>query len=195
MTAYSTAVGPSSAFRMCCTLANIFFTTDPLSGVSTGSASADPTSSCFPRREELALNGNQRPSLAFPGLRLALESWPSLRQPGDPRAAWLGDDVPPGPGAAEVPHATANANNTRTALRVDELGKAVLEFPQSDVVDLQRQTQVVGDIAGLVGTYREQVTRELSILAREGLLSKQRRGLLIHDVARLKRLVDEVGAV
>jgi len=51
------------------------------------------------------------------------------------------------------------------------------------------------DIAGLVGTYREQVTRELSILAREGLLSKQRRGLLIHDVARLKRLVDEVGAV
>jgi CRP-like cAMP-binding protein len=50
------------------------------------------------------------------------------------------------------------------------------------------------DIASQVSTYREQVTRELSALVKAGLLAKDRRALVVLDVARLGRLVDEVRA-
>lgn len=48
------------------------------------------------------------------------------------------------------------------------------------------------DIASQVSTYREQVTRELSALTKQGLLVKEGTGLVLTDVARLQRMVEEV---
>jgi CRP-like cAMP-binding protein len=48
------------------------------------------------------------------------------------------------------------------------------------------------DIASRVSTYREQVTRELSALVKAGMLERGDHALVIRDVARLERLVEEV---
>lgn len=48
------------------------------------------------------------------------------------------------------------------------------------------------DLASQVSTYREQVTRELSALAKAGVLGKDGRALVVLDVARLERMVEEV---
>jgi len=48
------------------------------------------------------------------------------------------------------------------------------------------------DIASRVSTYREQVTRELSALVKTGILERGDHALVIRDVARLERLVEEV---
>ena len=48
------------------------------------------------------------------------------------------------------------------------------------------------DIASKVSTYREQVTRELSALAKQGLLVRDGQTLVIPDVGRLERIVAEV---
>lgn len=48
------------------------------------------------------------------------------------------------------------------------------------------------DIASQVSTYREQVTRELSALARAGILEKDATALVVCDVARLEKMVEEV---
>jgi CRP-like cAMP-binding protein len=48
------------------------------------------------------------------------------------------------------------------------------------------------DLASQVSTYREQVTRELSALAKAGVLGKDGRALVVLDVARLQKMVDEV---
>jgi CRP-like cAMP-binding protein len=48
------------------------------------------------------------------------------------------------------------------------------------------------DIASQVSTYREEVTRELSALAKTGVLAKDGGALVIRDVKRLERLVAEV---
>ena len=48
------------------------------------------------------------------------------------------------------------------------------------------------DLASQVSTYREQVTRELSALARAGVLGKDGRALVVLDLARLAKLVEEV---
>lgn len=48
------------------------------------------------------------------------------------------------------------------------------------------------DIASQVSTYREQVTRELSALAKAGILEKDGAALVVRDVARLERMVEEV---
>ena len=48
------------------------------------------------------------------------------------------------------------------------------------------------DIASRVGTSREQMTRELSRLVREGLLERAGRGLVLRDVAALERLAGDV---
>lgn len=45
-------------------------------------------------------------------------------------------------------------------------------------------------LASQVSTYREQVTRELSALARMGVLAKEPGTLVVRDVARLARLVE-----
>ena len=46
------------------------------------------------------------------------------------------------------------------------------------------------DIAARVSTTREQVTREMSVLAKRGLLKKHPEGLLIGDVNTLERMVE-----
>jgi len=48
------------------------------------------------------------------------------------------------------------------------------------------------DIASQVSTYREQVTRELSILMKAGLVGKDGRALLVRDFKRLERMVEDV---
>ena len=48
------------------------------------------------------------------------------------------------------------------------------------------------DLASQVSTYREQVTRELSQLAKRGVLGKDGRALVVLDVGRLQKMVEEV---
>lgn len=48
------------------------------------------------------------------------------------------------------------------------------------------------DIANQVSTYREQVTRELSALKKQGLVLREGHALVIPDVARLEKIVAEV---
>lgn len=50
------------------------------------------------------------------------------------------------------------------------------------------------DIASQVSTYREQVTRELSALARAGILEKDGAALVVRDVRRLEKMVEELRA-
>jgi CRP-like cAMP-binding protein len=45
------------------------------------------------------------------------------------------------------------------------------------------------DLAGRISTYREQVSREMSVLQRVGLLHKDGTALVVTDVARLQELV------
>jgi adenylate cyclase len=47
------------------------------------------------------------------------------------------------------------------------------------------------DIASRVGTTREQVTRELSRLSREGVLERSRQALVVRDIAALERLAGD----
>ena len=49
-----------------------------------------------------------------------------------------------------------------------------------------------GDIAAQISTYREQVTRELSGLVRQGLVHRDGGALVVSDVARLEQIVTEV---
>jgi CRP-like cAMP-binding protein len=48
------------------------------------------------------------------------------------------------------------------------------------------------DLASQVSTYREQVTRELSALTKSGILEKDGSALVVRDVARLEKMVEEV---
>jgi CRP-like cAMP-binding protein len=48
------------------------------------------------------------------------------------------------------------------------------------------------DIAAHISTYREQVTRELSTMVKQGLLQRSGAALVIPDVARLEKIVAEV---
>lgn len=44
------------------------------------------------------------------------------------------------------------------------------------------------ELAGMVSTYREQITRELSALVKSGVLAKDGHALLVRDLARLERM-------
>jgi CRP/FNR family cyclic AMP-dependent transcriptional regulator len=48
------------------------------------------------------------------------------------------------------------------------------------------------DIASQVSTYREQVTREISHLAKQAIVDRDGRALVVQDVGRLERMVAEV---
>jgi CRP-like cAMP-binding protein len=48
------------------------------------------------------------------------------------------------------------------------------------------------DIAAQISTYREQVTREISAMVKQGLVRRSGRALVVADVARLERIVAEV---
>jgi CRP/FNR family transcriptional regulator, cyclic AMP receptor protein len=74
----------------------------------------------------------------------------------------------------------------------------------AELLRLARQSGAVGsqaridpapkhaDVASQVSTYREQVTRELSLLARQGLLARDGTALVLLDVPRLELMVHEV---
>jgi len=74
----------------------------------------------------------------------------------------------------------------------------------AELLRLARQAGVIGnaarinpapkhaDVASQVSTYREQVTRELSMLVKAGLVGKDGRALLVRDVKRLERMVEDV---
>lgn len=74
----------------------------------------------------------------------------------------------------------------------------------AEVLRLAREAGVAGnrariepapkhaDLASQISTYREQVTRELSALAKAGVLGKDGQALVVLDVARLDKLVQEV---
>lgn len=49
-----------------------------------------------------------------------------------------------------------------------------------------------GEIASRISTYREQVTRELRTIEKQGLIVRRRRQWMVPDVARLERMVEEV---
>jgi CRP-like cAMP-binding protein len=73
----------------------------------------------------------------------------------------------------------------------------------AELLTLARQAGVAGnsaridpaprhaDLASQVSTYREQVTRELSSLTKAGVLGKDGRALVVRDVGRLEKLVEE----
>ena len=48
------------------------------------------------------------------------------------------------------------------------------------------------ELASQISTNREQVTRELNVLVRDGLLAKEGRALIVTDAERLARMVAEV---
>jgi CRP-like cAMP-binding protein len=48
------------------------------------------------------------------------------------------------------------------------------------------------DIASQVSTYREQVTRELSALSKSGIIEKDGAALVVRDVARLEKMVEDM---
>jgi CRP-like cAMP-binding protein len=50
------------------------------------------------------------------------------------------------------------------------------------------------DIASQVSTYREQVTRELSALVKAGIVAKDGKALVVRDIARLQKMVEDVRA-
>ena len=100
----------------------------------------------------------------------------------------------------------------RLVTSVRELTERVFDFStlgvqnrvHAELLRLARQAGVAGntaridpaprhsDIAGQISTYREQVTRELSAMAKHGLIQRCGRALVIPDVARLERIVAEV---
>lgn len=100
----------------------------------------------------------------------------------------------------------------RLVSSIRELTERVFDFStlgvqnrvHAELLRLARQAGVKGntaridpapkhtDIAGQISTYREQVTRELSAMAKQGLLQRSGSALVIPDVARLERIVSEV---
>lgn len=74
---------------------------------------------------------------------------------------------------AELLRLTREAGIARNAARIDPAPKHA-------------------DIASQISTYREEVTRELSALAKAGILSKDGRALVVRDVKRLEQMVEEV---
>jgi CRP-like cAMP-binding protein len=74
----------------------------------------------------------------------------------------------------------------------------------AEVLRLARQAGVAGnsatidpapkhaEIAAQISTYREQVTRELGAMAKQGLVRRSGHALVVTDVARLERIVAEV---
>ena len=53
---------------------------------------------------------------------------------------------------------------------------------------------VQSDLADQLATHREMVSREMSALTRAGILERRQDALLVHDVRRLRALVDAEGA-
>lgn len=90
----------------------------------------------------------------------------------------------------------ANRVNEFTTLAVrDRLYLELLRLSRPDRDDARRAIVSPppghADLAGRISTRREAVTKELSALEREGLLSKSRGALVLLDVPRLMAMIDE----
>lgn len=100
----------------------------------------------------------------------------------------------------------------RLVSSIRELTERVFDFStlgvqnrlHAELLRLARQAGVEGnkaridpapkhtDIASHISTYREQVTRELSAMSRQGLIQRSGRALVIPNVERLEKIVSEV---
>jgi CRP-like cAMP-binding protein len=100
----------------------------------------------------------------------------------------------------------------RLVSSIRELTERVFDFStlgvqnrlHAELLRLARQAGVKGNraridpapkhaaIAGHISTYREQVTRELSAMAKQGLIQRSGGALVIPDVERLEKIVSEV---
>ena len=100
----------------------------------------------------------------------------------------------------------------RLVTSVRELTERIFEFStlgvqnrvHAELLRLARQAGIVknrariepapkhAEIAAQVSTYREQVTRELSRMVKQGLIARAGRALVVQDVARLESLVAAV---
>ena len=73
-----------------------------------------------------------------------------------------------------------------------ELLRLATDAPrQGDTVRIE-DAPTHADIASRVSTHREAVTKELSRLERAGIIDRRSGVLVVHDVERLRRMVDEV---
>jgi CRP/FNR family cyclic AMP-dependent transcriptional regulator len=108
--------------------------------------------------------------------------------------------------------AVADRMLRRLVACVRDLTERIYEFStlgvqnrvHAEVLRLARQAGVQGntaridpaprhaDVAGQISTYREQVTRELSTMARQGLVVRDGSALVVPDVDRLERIVADV---
>lgn len=73
-----------------------------------------------------------------------------------------------------------------------ELLRLARDGMQSDNTAVISPAPTHADLASRVSTHREAVTRELNHLSRGGLIERRSGKLVIHDVDRLSRLVQEV---
>jgi CRP/FNR family cyclic AMP-dependent transcriptional regulator len=100
----------------------------------------------------------------------------------------------------------------RLVNKIRELTERIFEFStlgvqnrlHAELLRLARQAGIEGnkaridpapkhtDIAGHISTYREQVTRELSVMVKEGLIQRSGSALVIPNVERLESVVSEV---
>ncbi len=100
----------------------------------------------------------------------------------------------------------------RLVSSIRELTERVFDFStlgvqnrlHAELLRLARQAGVEGnkaridpaprhtDIASHISTYREQVTRELSAMSKQGLIQRSGRALVIPNVERLEKIVSEV---
>jgi CRP/FNR family transcriptional regulator, cyclic AMP receptor protein len=101
---------------------------------------------------------------------------------------------------------------TRTVRMVRELTERIYDFStlgvqnrvHAELLRLAREAGIENnvatidpapkhtDLAGQISTYREQVTRELSAMAKQGLIERAGRALIVTDAARLEQIVLEV---
>lgn len=83
---------------------------------------------------------------------------------------------------------TLGANNR---VQADVLRLAVAAGPAPDGQARIVPIPVHGDIASRVSTTRETVARVLSDLARKGVITRERDALVVHDMDRLRQLVED----
>ncbi len=73
-----------------------------------------------------------------------------------------------------------------------ELLRLAREHSQDEKTAIIQPAPTHGEIASRVSTHREAVTRELNHLAQTGLIERRRGSLVVLDVGRLARLVEDV---
>ncbi|MQX37499.1 Crp/Fnr family transcriptional regulator [Roseospira navarrensis] len=84
---------------------------------------------------------------------------------------------------------TLGANNR---VQAEVLRQALAAGADGDGRAVISPIPIHADIASRVSTTRETVARVLNDLARQGFLSRERAGLVVHDVARLELLVQDL---